>query len=86
MTTGAATAGDPDPAPAAAMFMLGWFRSGKSGGADELLRRFIDINIWSKVVFNEASAQTMVVWVCAQKIQFKKSGTNEKGYYDDPKW
>ena len=43
MTTGAATAGAP--APAAAMFMLGWFRSGKSGGADELLRRFLDINI-----------------------------------------
>ena len=32
MTTGAATAGAPDPAEA--MFMLGWFRSGKSGGAD----------------------------------------------------
>ena len=29
MTTGAATAGDPAPAPAVVMFMLGWFGSGK---------------------------------------------------------
>ena len=43
MTNGAATA--CSPAPAAAMFMLGWSRSGKIGGADELLRRFLDINI-----------------------------------------
>ena len=43
VTTGAATAGAP--APAATMFMLGWSRSGKSVGADELLRRFLDINI-----------------------------------------
>ena len=59
MTTGAATAGAP--APAAAMFMLGWFRSGKSGVDDELLRRFLDINIQSEVVLNEVSAQTIVV-------------------------
>ena len=43
MTTGAVTAGAPAPDPA--MFMLGCSRSGKSGGADELLRRFLDINI-----------------------------------------
>ena len=63
MTTGAATAGAPSPAPAtaAAMFMLGWFGSGKSGGADELLRRFLDINVRSEVVLNEVSAQTTVV-------------------------
>ena len=59
ITTGAATAGSP--APAAAMFMLGWFRSGKSGGADELLQRFLDVNIQSKVFLNEVSAQTIVV-------------------------
>ena len=59
MTTGAATAGAPDPA--AAMFMLGWSRSGKSGGADEFLRRFLDINIQSEVVLNEVSDQTIVV-------------------------
>ena len=43
MTTGAVTAGAPSPA--AAMFMIGWSRSEKSGGADELLRMFLDINI-----------------------------------------
>ena len=43
MTNGAATAGDHDPA--AAMFMLALSRSGKSVGADEFLRRFLDINI-----------------------------------------
>ena len=43
MNTGAGTAGAP--APDAAMFMLGLSRSRKSGGADELLRRFLDINI-----------------------------------------
>ena len=59
MTTGAATAGAP--APAAAMFMLGWSRRGKSGGADELLQSFLDINIWSEVVLNEVSAQTIIV-------------------------
>ena len=37
MTNGAGTDGAPAPAPAAAMFMLGWFGSGKSGCADELL-------------------------------------------------
>ena len=65
MTTGAATADAPAPdpahAPAAAMFMLGWFGSEKSGGADELLQRFLDINVQSKVVLNEVSAQTIVV-------------------------
>ena len=35
MTTVAVTTGAPAPAPAAAIFMLGWSRSGKSGGADE---------------------------------------------------
>ena len=59
MTTGAKNAGAP--APAAAMFMLGCFRSGKSGGADEFLRRFLDINIRSEIVLNEVSAQTIVV-------------------------
>ena len=59
MTTGAATAGTP--ASAAAMFMLGWFRSGKTGGTDELLQRFLDINIQGKVVLNEVSVQTIVV-------------------------
>ena len=47
MTTGAATAVAPEPADD--MFMLGWFRSGKSGGADELLRSFLDINIQIEV-------------------------------------
>ena len=63
MTTGAATASAPapDPAPASAMFMLVWFGSEKSGGADELLQRFLDINVQSKVVLNEVSAQTIVV-------------------------
>ena len=74
MTTGDMTAGDPDPAPAPApadaMFMLGWFGSGKSGGADELLQRFLDINVQSEVVLNEVSAQTIVVWVCAQMSRF----------------
>ena len=41
MNTGVATAGapapDPAPAPVAVMFMLGWFGSGKRGGADEFL-------------------------------------------------
>ena len=63
MTNGAATAGAPAPAPDgdAAMFMLGWFRSGKISDADELLRRFLDINIRSEVVLNEVSAQKIVV-------------------------
>ena len=43
ISTVATTAGATSPA--ANMFMLGWSRSGKSGGADELLRRFLDINI-----------------------------------------
>ena len=68
MTTGAANAGAPSPA--AAMFMLGWFRSGKTGGADELLQRFLDINILSKVVLNEVSAQTIVVCICAKMSRF----------------
>ena len=84
MTTGAVTAGAPAPTPA--MFMLGWSRSEKSGGADELLRRFIDINIWSEVVLNEVSAQTIVVWVYAHMSRFLKSGVNEKGYCADSKW
>ena len=58
------------PAPASAMFMLGWSRSVRSGGADELLQRFLDIKIWSEVVLNEVSAQTIVVWVCAQMSRF----------------
>ena len=63
MTTGDATAGAPapDPDPAPAMFMLGWFGSGKSGGAGEFLRRFLDINVQSDFFFNEVSAQTIVV-------------------------
>ena len=75
MTTGATTAGAPAPAPApapaATMLMLGWFGSGKSGDADEFLRRFLDINVRSKVVLNEVSAQTIVVCVCAQTNRFK---------------
>ena len=59
MTTGAATAGATTPA--AAIFMLGLFRRGKRGGADELLRSFLDINILSEVVLNEVSAQKIVV-------------------------
>ena len=63
MTTGVATAGAPapDPAPAPAMFMLGWFGSGKSGGTDELLQRFLDINVRRKVILNGVSDQTIVV-------------------------
>ena len=63
MNTGAATDGAiaSAPDPAAAMFMLGWFRSGKSGGADEFLQRFLDINVQSEVVLNEVSAQMTVV-------------------------
>ena len=63
MTTGATTDGTPTPAPApdAAMFMLGWFGIGKSGGTDELLQSFLDIIVQSKVVLNEVSAQTIVV-------------------------
>ena len=58
MTTGAATDGSPDlaPAPAAAMLILGWFGSGYIGGADELLRSFLDINVRNNVVLNEVSA------------------------------
>ena len=63
MTTGAATSGAPapDPAPAASILMLGWFGSGKSGGTDECLRRFLDINVQSEVVLNGVSAQMIVV-------------------------
>ena len=71
MTNGKATAGAPtgapapspapDPAPAPAMLMLGWIISGKSGGTDEFLRRFLDINIRGEVFLNEVSAQTIVV-------------------------
>ena len=59
MTTGAAT--DGAPTPTAVMFMFGWSRSVKSGGADESLRRFLDINVRSGAVLNEVSAQTIVV-------------------------
>ena len=67
MTTGAATAGAPagapapSPTPDASMFMIGWFGSGKRGGEDELLQRFLDINILSEFVLNKVSAQTIVV-------------------------
>ena len=63
MSTGATTAHAraPAPAPADAMFMLGWFGSEKSGGVDEFLQRFLDINVPSEVVWNEVSAQTICV-------------------------
>ena len=76
MITGAATAGapapapDPAPAPTAAMFILGWFGSVKSGGVEELLQRFFDINVRSEVVLNEVSDQTIVVLVCSQMSRF----------------
>ena len=76
MITGAATAGapapapDPAPAPTAAMFILGWFGSGKSSGVEELLQRFFDINVRSEVVLNEVSDQTIVVLVCSQMSRF----------------
>ena len=63
MTTGDKTYGAPAPAPAPAddMLLLGCFGSGKRGGTDKLLRRFLDINVRSEVVLNEMSAQTIVV-------------------------
>ena len=63
LTTGAATAGALATAPdlTAAMFTLGWFGSGKSDGADELLQIFLDVNVQGEVVLNDVSAKTIVV-------------------------
>ena len=63
ITTVVATTGNhaPDTASDSAVLMLGWFGSGKNGGTDEFLRRFLDINVQSKVVLNLVSDQTIVV-------------------------